>query len=88
MPIELSILSSKISMHLNTICQLQNIQSLIGKQLYQMVYAEDFSSVVRQHIELLDNMPSVGFITAVTLMVEIGDFSLLTRLKLWLHFWD
>lgn len=40
-----------------------------------MINAEDFPSKVRYYIELLEAMPGIGFLTAVTLIAEIGDFS-------------
>ena len=76
MPAELSVLDSKITIHLDTIAQLQNSQSAIEKQLREMVQAEDFPADARQYLELLDDMPGVGFITATTLVAENGDFRL------------
>lgn len=76
MPAELSVLDSKITINLEMILQLQNSQLAIEKQLHEMVDAEDFPAAARRYIELLDDMPGVGFITAVTLVAEIGDFSL------------
>ncbi|MDI9412370.1 MAG: IS110 family transposase [Bacillota bacterium] len=76
MPTELSLLESKIVINLNTISHLQNSQNEVERQLKEMVEAEDFPADASQHIKLLDDMPGVGFITAVTLVAEIGDFSL------------
>ncbi len=76
MPPELAVLDSKIAIHLGTILQLQASQAAIERQLHEMVDAEDFPVDARRYIELLDDMPGVGFITAATLVAEIGDFSL------------
>lgn len=40
-----------------------------------MIAHDDFPSKVRTYIELLIAMPGIGFLTAVTLIAEIGDFS-------------
>jgi transposase len=36
--------------------------------------SDSFPKAIRESIELLDAMPGIGFISAVTLLAEIGDF--------------
>ena len=75
MPMDFSILSMKIKFHLDGIKSLQNSLDGLIKQLHTMISAEDFPHKVRRYIELLEDMPGIGFLTAVTLIAEIGDFS-------------
>ncbi|WP_068558129.1 IS110 family RNA-guided transposase, partial [Thermotalea metallivorans] len=75
MPMDFGILSMKIKFHLDGIESLQNSLDGIVKQLYSMIDAEDFPPKIRRYIDLLEDMPGIGFLTAVTLIAEIGDFS-------------
>lgn len=75
MPMDFGILSMKIKFHLDGIESLQNSLEGLVKQLHCMIDAEDFPPKVRRYIELLEDMPGIGFLTAVTLIAEIGDFS-------------
>ncbi|SHK24178.1 Transposase, partial [Geosporobacter subterraneus DSM 17957] len=76
MPMDFSVLSMKIKFHLDGIENLQNSLSGIENQLHAMIQSSDFPAKARKYIELLDEMPGIGFLTAVTLIAEIGDFSL------------
>lgn len=76
MPNDFSILSMKIKYHLDGIENLQNSLKSIEDQLHQMIDSAEFPEKVRRRIELLDQMPGIGFITAVTLIAEIGDFDM------------
>lgn len=78
MPSEFSLIESKIKINLDGIESFQKNLQDIEKQIRDMIDAVDFPNTVRKHIELLDSMPGVGFITAATLIAEIGDF---TRFK-------
>jgi len=51
-----------------------------------MIQSDDFPASSRQHIELLNAMPGIGFITAATLIAEIGDFSLFKSPKAFMTF--
>ena len=76
MPSDFSVLSMKIHFHLDGIENLQNSLKGIESKLREMVDSSDFPEKIRKRIELLDNMPGVGFMTAVTLIAEIGDFDM------------
>jgi len=76
MPSEFSLIDSKIKIHLDGIESFQKSLQDIEEQLQTMIESADFPVASRQHIELLDDMPGIGFITAVTLIAEIGDFSM------------
>lgn len=76
MPNDFSILSMKIKYHLDGIENLQNSLKSIEDQLHQMIDSADFPDKVRRRIDLLDQMPGIGFMTAVTLIAEIGDFDM------------
>ena len=76
MPFEFSLITTKIKIHIDGIQSFQNSLKSIEAQLHEMIQSDDFPSASRQHISLLDAMPGIGFITAATLIAEIGDFSL------------
>jgi len=40
----------------------------------KLIASEAFPEAARKNIELLDAMPGVGFISAITLLAETGDF--------------
>ncbi|MBM7615606.1 transposase [Alkaliphilus hydrothermalis] len=75
MPMDFGILSMKIKFHLDGIRSLQSSLDGLMKQPHSMIDAEDFPTKVRGYINLLEDMPGIGFLTAVTLIAEIGDFS-------------
>ena len=75
MPMDFSILSSKIRFHLDGIQSLQSSLDGLILQLKDMIASADFPDKERRYIDLLDQMPGCGFLTAVTLIAEIGDFS-------------
>lgn len=76
MPNDFSILSMKIKYHLDGIENLQNSLKSIENQLHQMIDSAEFPEKVRKRIKLLDQMPGIGFMTAVTLIAEIGNFDM------------
>lgn len=76
MPAEFSLITTKIKIHLDGIESFQKSLQGIEEQLHEMIQSVDFPPAFRQHIELLDAMPGIGFITAATLIAEIGDFRL------------
>jgi len=75
MPMNFGVLSLKIKYHLDGIESLQNSLDGLLKQLHLMIDSPEFPVKVRRYIELLKAMPGIGFLTAVTLIAEIGDFS-------------
>jgi len=75
MPMEFSILSRKIQYHLDGIETFQNNLVGLKEQLAGMISDVDFPKTVRESIALLESMPGIGFITAATILAEIGDFS-------------
>ncbi|NDL68875.1 IS110 family transposase [Anaerotalea alkaliphila] len=75
MPMSFSILSNKIRLHLDGIQNLQNSLDGLLLQLREMIAAPEFPQKERLYIDLLDRMPGCGFLTAVTIIAEMGDFS-------------
>lgn len=75
MPMEFDILSLKIKTHVENIENFQNRLDGLIDQLKVMIQSPDFPAKERRYIELLEGMPGIGFLTAVTLIAEIGDFS-------------
>jgi transposase len=76
MPSEFSLIITKIKFHLDGIESFQKSLKGLEVQLHDMIQSDDFPIASRQHIELLNAIPGIGFITAATLIAEIGDFSL------------
>ncbi len=50
-------------------------------QIKKMIKGDDLSDNFKQNIKLLMSIPGIGFLTAVTIMVEIGDFNNFTKPK-------
>lgn len=86
MPGDFSILAMKIKLHIENIAHLQNSAKSVHDKLLEMIQAKDFPLESRRHIELLDAMPGIGFLTAVTLIAEIGDFRKFTSPKAFVAF--
>lgn len=76
MPSEFSLLDAKIKVHIDSIESIQTSLNGIEAQIHTMIDSEQFPVEARRNIELLDEMPGIGFLTAATLIAEIGDFSL------------
>ena len=53
----------------------------IEAQVHTMIESPQFPAKARRNVELLDEIPGVGFFTAATLIAEIGDFSLFNSPK-------
>lgn len=81
MPSDFSVLSMKIHFHLDGIENLQTTLKGIEDKLHEMVTSIEFPETIRKRIELLDEMPGIGFMTAITLIAEIGDFDMFTSPK-------
>ncbi len=75
MPIDFSILGLKIQYHLDGIETFQANLDGLKEQITAMIFSDGFPEKVRNAIVLLEAMPGIGFLTAATLMAEIGDFS-------------
>ena len=76
MPSDFSVLSMKIKFHLDGIENLQASLKGIEDKLHEMVASTEFPEKIRKRIELLNQMPGIGFITAITIIAEIGDFDM------------
>lgn len=75
MPMEFSILSRKIQYHLDGIETFQANLEGLKDELAGMISNVDFPKNIRDSIILLEAMPGIGFLTAATILAEIGDFS-------------
>jgi len=67
-------LSIKITINIGTIENFNKQIELILKEIENVLYSNDISSKFKQNILLLISIPGVGFISAVTILTEIGDF--------------
>ena len=74
-------LEQKVRIQIQTVEALAASMSRIELAIRQLVASEDFPKRFRKNIELLDDMPGIGFISAVTLVAEMGDFSKFTSAK-------
>ena len=81
MPSEFSMLDTKIKIHIDGIEHMQASLNGIEAQVKLMIKSEEFPAQAKRNIELLDEIPGVGFFTAATLIAEIGDFSLFNSPK-------
>lgn len=76
MPQEFSLLDAKIKVHIDGIENMQTSLNGIEAQIHTMIESDQFPASARRNIELLDEIPGIGFLTAATLIAEIGDFTL------------
>lgn len=67
-------LSIKITINIGTIENFNKQIELILKEIENVLHSHDISSKFKQNILLLMSIPGVGFISAVTILTEIGDF--------------
>ena len=67
-------LSVKITINIGTIENFNKQIELILKEIENVLYSNDVSMKFKQNIQLLMSIPGVGFISAVTILTEIGDF--------------
>lgn len=67
-------LSIKITINIGTIENFNKQIELILKEIENVSHSNDISSKFKQNILLLMSIPGVGFISAVTILTEIGDF--------------
>ncbi len=67
-------LSIKITINIGTIENFNKQIELILKEIENVLHSDDISSKFKQNILLLMSIPGVGFISAVTILTEIGDF--------------
>lgn len=81
MPHEFSLLDTKIKFHIDGIEHMQTSLKGLEAQIKTMIKSEEFPAKARRNIELLDEIPGIGFLTAATLVAEIGDFSLFNSPK-------
>jgi hypothetical protein len=81
MPSEFSMLDTKIKFHIDGIEHMQASLNGIEAQVKTMIKSKEFPAKAKLNIELLDEIPGVGFFTAATLIAEIGDFSLFNSPK-------
>ncbi len=68
-------LEAKIRIQIQTIDAIQTSMANIETAIKQHISSDAFPKLFLTSIELLDAMPGIGFISAVTLIAEIGDFS-------------
>ncbi len=75
------IMEEKLRIQIQTIESLGAGMAQIEAAIRRQVMSDAFPKAVRDNIDLLDAMPGIGFISAVTLLAEIGDFSKFTSPK-------
>jgi len=68
-------LEAKIRIQIQTLDAIQTSMANIETAIRQHISSDAFPKLFLTSIELLDAMPGIGFISAVTLIAEIGDFT-------------
>lgn len=68
-------LEEKIRLQIQTIQDMEASMTRFEAAMRKLIAAGSFPEAARRNIELLDAMPGVGFISAITLLAETGDFS-------------
>ncbi|CQR73057.1 Transposase IS116/IS110/IS902 family protein [Sporomusa ovata DSM 2662] len=75
------LMEGKLRIQIQTIQSIASSMAKLETAIRQQVESNAFPKEVRDNIELLDTMHGVGFISVVTLLAEIGDFSKFTSAK-------
>jgi len=78
MPSEFSLLDTKIKFHIDGIEHMQASLDGIEAQIHKMIDSKEFPAEAKRNVELLDEIPGVGFLTVATLIAEIGSPKALT----------
>lgn len=68
-------LEEKLRIQIQTIEAMEANMAKIETAIRRLILSDAFPAGARKNIELLDAMPGIGFISAVTLVAEMGDFS-------------
>lgn len=74
-------LEEKVRIQIQTVEAIVVGMTRIEVAIRSLIATGDFPKKVRKNIELLDDMPGIGFISAVTLVAEMGDFSKFTSAR-------
>ena len=69
----LSGLSFKITSSIKFIETFQQQISKLLKEIENLINATDFPDQIKKNIDLVDSIPGIGSLTAITLIAEIGD---------------
>jgi len=76
MPSEFSLLDAKIKLHISNIENMQTSLDGVEVHIHTMIESKQFPAIAKHNIVLLDEIPGIGFLTAATLIAEIGDVTL------------
>lgn len=68
-------LEEKLRLQIQTIQNLDGSMARLETTIRKLIASKEFPESVRTNVELLDAMPGIGFISAVTLLAEAGDFT-------------
>ena len=68
-------LEEKIRLQTHTIQDIEASMAKFETTMRKLIAAASFPEVARKNIELIDAIPGVGFISAISLLAETGDFS-------------
>ena len=66
-------LAVKITSSINLIKTLEEEMDTLLTEINTLINSTDFSESIRNNIVLIDSIPEVGYLTAITLIAEIGD---------------
>lgn len=68
-------LSIKVKTNISIINAITLQLDLLMKNIDELINSEGFNSDIKDNILLLTTIPSIGYLTAITLVAEIGDFN-------------
>lgn len=71
--IPLTSLSIKIKSSINLIAIIESEISSLLAEIESFITSDDFSESLKTNIDLIDSIPGIGYLTAVTIIAEIGD---------------
>jgi transposase len=68
-------LAVKITSSINLISTLEKEIDTLLTEITTLINSKDFPESIRKNIDLLDSIPGVGYLTAITIIAEIGDIN-------------
>lgn len=66
-------LSIKITSSINIIAALELELNILLKEIKAFINSNNFPESIKRNINLIDSIPGIGYLTAITIIAEIGD---------------
>ncbi|WP_297519583.1 transposase, partial [uncultured Clostridium sp.] len=74
-------LSIKITSSLNIIAALETELNILLKEIKSFINSNNFPESIKNNIDLIDSIPGIGYLTAISIIAEIGDIKKFAKPK-------